>query len=45
MAKPGNKTDGLKYSFLNKNVLTPDETELFELASLAGVEMDASLFK
>lgn len=41
-------TDGphtLKYTMYTKNVLTPDEAELYELSNLAGVVMDVKVFK
>ncbi len=39
------KTDTLKYSIVNKKSLTPDEADLHELANLAGVPMDQTVFK
>ncbi|KAK7505915.1 hypothetical protein BaRGS_00002637 [Batillaria attramentaria] len=39
------KTEVLRFQIRSKNVLAPDEMELFELAQLAGVTMDPSVFK
>ena len=35
----------LKFTLLSKNVLTPDECELYELSQLAGVTLDPQVFK
>ena len=34
-----------RYTHSSKNVLSPDEAELFELANLAGVTIDQNVFK
>ncbi|KAK6183794.1 hypothetical protein SNE40_002425 [Patella caerulea] len=40
-----NKSEVLRYTLSSKNVLTPDEAELYELTQLAGVLTDPSVFK
>ena len=39
------KSEVLRFQIRSKDVLTPDEMELFELTQLAGVTMDPSIFK
>ncbi len=39
------KAQTLKYTLYNKNSLTADEADLFELSQLAGVTFDAKVFK
>ena len=35
----------LRYAIFTKNILTPEEAELYELANLAGVVADPRVFK
>ncbi|XP_076452955.1 mitotic-spindle organizing protein 2-like isoform X2 [Babylonia areolata] len=39
------KSEVLRFQIRSKDVLAPDEMELFELTQLAGVTMDPSIFK
>lgn len=39
------RSQTLRYTHLSKNVLSSDETELYELANLAGVTFDPNVFK
>jgi hypothetical protein len=39
------RSQTLKYTLYSKNVLTPEETELYELSQLAGVVYDPEVFK
>ncbi|XP_041347025.1 mitotic-spindle organizing protein 2A-like [Gigantopelta aegis] len=39
------RTEVLRFTLLSKNVLTPEETELYELSQLAGVTLDPDVFK
>lgn len=35
----------MKFALLSKNVLSAEEAELYELAQLAGITLDPSVFK
>lgn len=39
------QSEVLRLQIRSKNVLSSDETELFELTQLAGLKMDPSVFK
>ena len=39
------RSQTLKYTLYSKNVLTSEETELYELSQLAGVVYDPEVFK
>ncbi|KAK7087620.1 mitotic-spindle organizing protein 2B-like [Littorina saxatilis] len=39
------KSEVLRFQIRSKDVLAPDESELYELTQLAGVTMDPSVFK
>lgn len=45
MAGSKGGTEVFQYALVSKNVLTPEEQELFELTQLAGVTLDPSVFK
>ena len=45
MSHDGGRHQVYRYTVLSKNVLVGDESELYELATLAGVVIDPNVFK
>lgn len=41
----GQKSEVLRFQIRSKDVLAPDESELYELSELAGIRWDPSVFK
>ena len=45
MSKEKQKMQTVHYTLLSKNSLTQEETELYELCALAGVQLDPDVFR